>query len=96
MEGGEVAESLMRANVLVGMFPAAQLAVAGSKGGDGEVSEKSLKMRQFLVYLYPEEERRGPSWVAGVARMKGMTKTGPTEVIGRILEAGQDQNGNSG
>jgi hypothetical protein len=27
--------------------------------------------------------------------MKGMNKTAPTEVIGRILDAGQDQNGNS-
>ena len=34
----------------------------------GGVSEKSLEIRQFMVFLYPEEAGRVPSWVAGVAQ----------------------------
>jgi hypothetical protein len=31
------------------------------------VYEKSLEMRHFLVFRYPEEARLAPSWAAGVA-----------------------------
>ena len=38
------------------------------KGGDGEVSEKSLGMRYFQAFAHLEEPEVAPSWAAGVAR----------------------------
>jgi hypothetical protein len=40
--------------------------------GDGEVYEKSLEVRHFLVVPYPEEPELAPSWAAGVGRDETM------------------------
>jgi hypothetical protein len=58
------------------------------KEGDGEVCEKSLEMRPFLVFPYPEEAEpnlSGPPQSLGAERMK---KPAPTEAVGRTIGGG--------
>jgi hypothetical protein len=54
------------------------------------VYEKSLEMRHFLVFHYPEEARLAPSWAAGVARDGKMRKTGPMGEVGCTIDGGQE------
>ena len=46
-----------------------------------------MKMRQFLVYPYPEEVGLAPSWAAGVVRDEKNEKMVPTEAVGCMLAA---------
>ena len=72
----------------IGVAAAARIGLCGQEanraegGGDGEVYEKSLEMRHFLVFRYPEEARLAPSIVAGVARMESTKRAAPTEAFG--------------
>ena len=52
--------------------------------------EKSLEMRHFLVFHYPEEPKLARSWAAGVARDGKMKRTAPMVVVGYIIGAAQD------
>ena len=47
-------------------------------------------MRQFLVFLYPEEAGLAPSWPAGAARDGTDERTAPTEASGSILAGGRE------
>ena len=49
-----------------------------------------MKMRQFLVFPYPEEAGLAPSWAAGVVRDGKDEKTVPTEAVGCILPGGRE------
>ncbi len=46
-----------------------------------------MKMRQFLVYPYPQEVGLAPSWAAGVIRDEKNEKMVPTEAVGCMLAA---------
>ena len=49
-----------------------------------------MKMRQLLVFPYPEEAGLAPSWAAGIVRDGKDEKTVPTEAVGRMLARGQE------
>jgi hypothetical protein len=44
-----------------------------------------MKMRQFLVFPYPDEAGPTPWWAAGATRDGKDEKTVPTEAVGCIL-----------
>ena len=46
-----------------------------------------MKMRQFLVYPYPQEVGPAPSWAAGVIRDEKNERMVPTEAVGCMLAA---------
>lgn len=52
--------------------------------------EKSLEMKPFLVFPYPEEAGLAHSWAAGVARDGKDKKTAPTEAVGCTIDGGQE------
>ena len=59
--------------------------------------EKSLEMRHFLVFHYPEEARLAPSWAAGVAgEGLGVKKRLQPSRLGVQCKLARTQNGNSG
>ena len=61
------------------------------------MSEKSLEMRHFRVFTYPEEPELAPSWAAGVARSGKDERTGSSGggwVYNEWRPGGQ--NGNAG
>jgi hypothetical protein len=61
------------------------------EGGDGGVSEKSLENEEVPGFPVPGRGRTGPFVVQPKSLgMEGMNKTAPTEVVGHILDAGQD------
>jgi hypothetical protein len=61
------------------------------------VYEKSLEMRHFLVFRYPEEARLASSWAAGVAGEGwGVKKRLQPSRLGVQWKAARSQNGNSG
>ena len=49
-----------------------------------------MKMRQFLVFPYPEEVGLAPSWAAGVVRDGKDEKMVPTEAVGCMLAGGRE------
>ena len=51
--------------------------------------EKPFERGHFLAFAYREKAELAPHWAARVVR-DGMDKTAPKEVIGDILDAGQD------
>ena len=54
------------------------------------MSEKSLEMRHFLVFHYPEEARLAPSWATRVAgEGLEMKKAAPTKAVGCTMEGGK-------
>ena len=52
--------------------------------------KKSLEMRHFLVFHYPEEPKLARSWAAGVARDGKAEQTAPMVAVGCIINAAQD------
>jgi len=54
------------------------------------VYKKSLEMRHFLVFHYPEEPKLARSWAAGVARDRKAEQTAPMVAVGCIIDAAQD------
>jgi hypothetical protein len=61
------------------------------KEGDGEVYEKSLEIRHFPVFPYPEEAELAPSWAAPESlRVKRMMDTAPTEAVGCTINGAQE------
>ena len=52
-----------------------------------------MKVRQFLVYPYPQEVGLAPSWAAGVVRDEKNERMVPTEAVACMLAA-QCRNGN--
>ena len=59
--------------------------------------EKSLEIRHFLVFHYPQEARLAPSWAAGVAgEGLGVKKRLQPSRLGVQWKAVRTQNGNSG
>jgi hypothetical protein len=47
-----------------------------------------VKMRQFLVFPYPEEAWLAPSWASGIVRDGSDEKMVPTEAVGSMLAGG--------
>jgi hypothetical protein len=47
-----------------------------------------MKMRQFLVFPYPEEAGLAPSWAAGIVRDGNDEKIVPTEAVESMLAGG--------
>ena len=52
--------------------------------------EKSLEMRHFLVFHYPEEPKLARSWAAGVALDGKIEQTAPMVAVGCIIDVAQD------
>ena len=46
-----------------------------------------MKMRQFLVYPYPQEVGLAPSWAAGLIRHEKNERMVPTEAVECMLAA---------
>ena len=47
-----------------------------------------LKMRRFLVFLYPEEAELVPSWSQKSLGMEGTRQKAPKEAVGCITASG--------
>ena len=60
------------------------------EGGDGEVCEKSLEMKHFRVFSYPEEAEGALAWAARAAGDRRMKRTASTKALGCRIEADQD------
>ena len=52
--------------------------------------EKSLEMRHFLVFHYPEEPKLARSWAAGVALDGKIEQTAPMVAVGCRIDGDQD------